>query len=545
VRNIAELETAAAGRGMIVPGVESDGIVRRVPAVIEVAGDLYPTLTVELLRVATGQSTYAIRSQAAGISSIVVNRVKIPTDQNGRFWVHFSHSEPKRFVSAKDVIAGTLPEGRLKGKLVLVGTSASGLHDLRSTPLGVMPGVEIHAQLLENILQTSYLLRPADSMGIELAITLVAGLLIIVLLPLIGARWAALLFVVVVLGAGATSWYLFTDQGIMIDVTYAAIVTFLIYSLLTYTSYARAEAQRQEVRTAFSRYLSPTLVEQLADDPSRLQLGGEDRYMTLLFADVEHFTAISEQYDARSLTRLVNRFFTPMTDAILNWKGTVDKYMGDCIMAFWNAPLDDPQHAHNACLAALEMQERLIPLNQELRAEAEAEDRTYLPIHVGIGLNSGDCMVGNMGSDQRFDYSVLGDTVNVASRLEGQSRAYRVGIILGESVVQLVPELATLELDLVRVVGKSVPERIYTIVGDEAVATSEDFQTLKSSHEEMLAAYRAQDWSAAQDALMRCEELDARFGLHGYYEMFERRIGAFEARSPGADWDGVFVAETK
>jgi adenylate cyclase len=331
----------------------------------------------------------------------------------------------------------------------------------------------------------------------------------------------------------------------MIDVTYAAIVTFLIYSLLTYTSYARAEAQRQEVRTAFSRYLSPTLVEQLADDPSRLQLGGEDRYMTLLFADVEHFTAISEQYDARSLTRLVNRFFTPMTDAILNWKGTVDKYMGDCIMAFWNAPLDDPQHAHNACLAALEMQERLIPLNQELRAEAEAEDRTYLPIHVGIGLNSGDCMVGNMGSDQRFDYSVLGDTVNVASRLEGQSRAYRVGIILGESVVQLVPELATLELDLVRVVGKSVPERIYTIVGDEAVATSEDFQTLKSSHEEMLAAYRAQDWSAAQDALMRCEELDARFGLHGYYEMFERRIGAFEARSPGADWDGVFVAETK
>jgi adenylate cyclase len=219
--------------------------------------------------------------------------------------------------------------------------------------------------------------------------------------------------------------------------------------------------------------------------------------------------------------------------------------MGDCVMAFWNAPLDDARHARHACLAALDMQSRLPPLNQELRAEAEAEGRTFLPIHVGIGLNSGECMVGNMGSDQRFDYSVLGDTVNVASRLEGQSRVYRVGIILGESVIQQVPELATLELDLVRVVGKTVPERIFTIVGDEEVERDEGFRAFKASHEEMLAAYRAQDWPAALDALTRSEELDQGYGLEGFFEMFERRIGEYEVRSPGADWGGVFVAVTK
>ncbi len=546
VRNLPLLEQASAGRGLMTFGLERDAIVRRVPAVFQVGQDLFPALAIELLRVATGQSAYAIKSNRDGITAIVVAGVRIPTDARGRVWIHFGPHARQRYLSAKDVLDGAAAPGRVAGKLVLVGTSASGLLDIRATPLGsAMPGVEIHAQLLENILAGTYLLRPAQALGMELAITLLAGLLMIALLPRLGARWTLLLFAIVLAAAALGSWYLYVERRMLIDVAYAALVTLLIYSFLTYASYSRAEAQRREVRTAFSRYLAPALVERLASDPSQLTLGGESRFMTLLFCDVEDFTTISEQHDAQSLTRLVNRFLTPMTEAILQWDGTVDKYMGDSVMAFWNAPLDDEDHARHACLAALDMQTRIEGLNVELKAEAKSQGGEHVPIRIGVGVNSGVCMVGNMGSAQRFDYSVLGDTVNVASRLEGQTRTYRVGIVVGESVHEQVPELAVIELDLIRVLGKTVPERIYAVLGDEAVAAGEAFSALKSTHENMLAAYRARDWPGARHALARCGALGAGFELGGLYDMFEERIKAFEKRPPPRDWGGVHVATTK
>ena len=546
VRNLPELEKAAAGRGIILPGIERDAVVRRVPVAFTVGGEIHPALAIEMLRVATGKSAYAIRSNATGITGAVVAGRKIPTDRRGRFWVRFGPHDRARYVSAKDVLSGAVPKARVFNRLVLVGFSASGLFDSRATPLGVsMPGVEIHAQMLENILAQEFLVRPPQALGAELAAILFAGLLMIVLQPRLGAGWALLLLADVVATGAFASWYLFADKGMLIDLAYAALVTLAVYSYLTYANYSRSEAQRQEVRTAFSRYLSPVMVEQLANDPSRLQLGGEDRFMTLLFCDVEDFTMLSEHYDARALTRLVNRFLTPMTEAIMMWKGTVDKYMGDSVMAFWNAPLDDPDHARNACMTALEIHHRIALLNQELEREAEESGEVYRPIKVGVGVNSGHCMVGNLGSEQRFDYSVLGDTVNVASRLEGQTRSYRVGTVMGESVYALVSELAVLELDLVQVVGKTVPERIYTVLGDEEMAAGEAFQALEQAHREMLGSYRERDWEGAEKALERCRELGRDFALERLYDMFERRVATYEMRPPSADWGGVFVAKSK
>jgi adenylate cyclase len=288
--------------------------------------------------------------------------------------------------------------------------------------------------------------------------------------------------------------------------------------------------------------MSPVMVERLAADPSLLKLGGEKRDMTLLFCDVRGFTSISEQYDAEGLTHLINRFLTPMTDLILRNRGTIDKYMGDCIMAFWNAPLDDPAHAENACRAALQMVAGLGPVNDALEAEAHQTGGPFTPIRIGIGLNSGPTVVGNMGSDQRFDYSVLGDTVNLASRLEGQSKTYGVTILLGDDCAKQAPGFAILPLDLIRVKGKSQAVAIHALIGDESVARGAEFTDLAALHADFIASYRARSWSAARAALDKARAGGQAWGLNALYDLYAARLAAYEADPPGPDWDGVFVA---
>jgi adenylate cyclase len=265
----------------------------------------------------------------------------------------------------------------------------------------------------------------------------------------------------------------------------------------------------------------------------------------MMFCDVRGFTAISELYDAEQLTGLINKFLTPMSDAILMHKGTIDKFMGDCVMAFWNAPLNDPDHAANACRAALEMQKRLAPLNAQLAAEAAEEGREFLALKIGIGINSGTVVVGNMGSEQRFDYSVLGDNVNLASRLEGQSKTYGVVVAVGENSRQLAPDFAMLELDLIRVKGKAQAVRVYTLLGDEAMAAEPAFQALVTEHDKLLVAYRACDWPSARTQLAQCRVAARQFNLAGLYILYSARIADFEQAPPPAGWDGVYVAETK
>lgn len=546
VPNLPILEQAASGRGLLALVSEVDGVVRRAPAVFAVDNVIRPSLVIEMLRVATGKKAFAVKSNEAGINSIVVGRIEIPTDGAGRIWVHYAKYDPLRYLSAKKVLDGTAPRHRLERKLVLIGASAAGLFDVKATPIaGRMPGVEIHAQLLETILAGSHLTRPNYALGAELFGLLFTGIIIIVLVPMIGAWWTLLVGVAMGTGLTGGSWYLYANEKILLDFSFAAIAVFLIYTLLNFLSYAREEAGRQQIKNAFSRYMSPEVVTQLAEDPRQLALGGQNRDMTLLFSDVQGFTSISEKYDAEGLTTLINKVLTPLTEAVLRTGGTVDKYMGDSIMAFWNAPLDDADHARNACLAALGIGAAIAPLNEVLAADARELGHEYTPIKVGVGINSGICCVGNMGSDLRFDYSVLGDTVNTAARLEGQTRTYRVANVIGETSFKKARDLAFLELDFVRVVGKTQPVRIYTLLGDEAHATSAEFTALAEAHGDMIAAYRAQQWDTAARALETAGSLNPGLELSGFYDLMTERITEFMAEPPGPEWDAVYEATSK
>ncbi len=546
VENLPILARAAAGQGVFSMSPEFDNIVRRVPTVYMIDGKLRPSLAMETLRVGLGETSIAVRSDAAGISSIIVGNRRIPTDNNGRVWIHFARATSDRYISAADILTGQADLKRIRGKMVLIGTSAAGLRDLRATPLALsVPGVEMHAQILETVLSGSTLTRPNYAVGIELTLATLVGLLMIVLVPILGPRWTLLLGAAVTASLVGGAWYLFQAEKVLIDVAYPIVTAIAIYLFLTFTNYLKGEAERRRIRTAFSRYLSPDLVTQLAADSSALKLGGEEREMTLLFSDVHGFTGIAEHYNAVELTSLINDIFNPLTKAILDENGTVDKYMGDAIMAFWNAPVDDEDHARHACLACLEMGRRIPILNEELKAEAEAIGRGFTPVKLGIGLNTGECCVGNMGSDFRFDYSVIGDTVNAASRLEGQTRTYKVANVIGETTRELATGMAFLELDLVSVVGKTELLRIYTLLGNEEVGGSPDFVELKKNHDAMLSAYRAQDWDGAAASLGRCRDCLNGFALDTMYDMYQSRIDEFRENPPAPDWDAVYVATSK
>jgi adenylate cyclase len=553
VRSLPELDQAAPGNGGLNLVSERDGIVRRVPMVLRLGDRLYPSLVTETLRVAQGASTSIIRSSGAqgamsfgaetGIDSIKIGDFVVPTDARGQFWVHYAHASRHHTISAWRVLVEGVPLDGLDGALVLIGTSAAGLLDLRATPLGpAVPGVEAHAQAIEQILTGRFLVRPDWAEGAELLYLIVLGTVLIFALRAVGALGAAVVGAVAAALAIAASWQSFVLFGFLLDPIMPVAATIAIYGVATILSYLAAERERREVRTAFSQYLAPALVERLAADPSQLKLGGETRDMTFLFCDVRGFTTISESFkaDPQGLTRLINAFLTPMTDAILARRGTIDKYMGDCIMAFWNAPLDDADHGANACRAALDMRQQLVALNGRLQKQAEEEGRRFVPLAIGIGLNSGTVVVGNMGSDQRFDYSVLGDAVNLAARLEGQSKTYGVDIVAGEETHAKAPGFAWLELDRIAVKGKAEAVRVYALRGS---APDEAHWALEKTMGEMLIAYRSQAWDEAAAALARARE-QAQSLTH-LWDLYEDRIADYRANPPGADWDGVYVAKTK
>src|SRR6202158_5743338 len=549
LRNTQVLETAAGGRGLLTINPERDGIVRRVPMIMQAQGATMPSLSFEMLRLATGTDTIFIKSDVAGIKDVAVKGFEVPTDRNGQLWVHFAHYDPSIYVSAVDVLEGRVAPEKIARKLVLVGTSAVGLNDIKTTPVSpAMPGVELHAQVLEAALTKSLLSQPPYGPLLEFGAALLLGILVIVFAPMfgpvtlvvVGALFASLLV--------GTSWYFYTQDRLLVDFTYPLLSTTSIYLTLIFTSFVREQAQRRQIRSAFGQYLSPTLIEQLAQSPEKLVLGGEEREMTIMFSDVRGFTTISESYkhDPQGLTALMNRFLTPLTNAILARKGTIDKYMGDAIMAFWNAPLDDKEHQLNACEAAVDMLEKIDVLNKVREQEANDGGPAYIPLNVGVGLNTGVCVVGNMGSDLRFDYSVLGDSVNLASRLEGQSKEYGFPIIVGSKTALAVKErVAILELDFIMVKGKKEPEVIYAIAGREDVAQSAGFQRLRNLTIEMLACYRNRDWDGALAAIERGRRSDDAHTLEYLYNLYETRIRGYQKNPPPEDWNGGFALLTK
>lgn len=444
-----------------------------------------------------------------------------------------------------------LPPDWFTDKIVLIGAVES-LVDRHRTPFataysghgGDLPGIEIHAHAVSQFLHGKRSRKPG--LPAELALVGVLALLGVG----IGSRNQGLGRELAVAGVGMAvflpaSFALYHFLGIMLPVVEPGGAFLLAIWGADAITGRESRKQKEFINSAFARYLNPALVKQLANDPDRLQLGGESREMTMLFCDIRGFTTISEQFDAHGLTQLINKFLTPMTDIILARKGTIDKYMGDCIMAFWNAPVDDPDHARNACESALAMMARLGPLNDELEADAKANNRKHVPIKTGIGINSGVVVVGNMGSHQRFDYSVLGDNVNLASRLEGQSKPYGVHIVIGENTFALVPDLACLELDLIKVKGKTEAVRIFTLLGMSDLATEPHFLDLKRRHDRMLVAYRAQDWDSARSQMADLRADDGGFQLDHLYDLYEERITEYLAAPPPADWDGVFTATSK
>jgi adenylate cyclase len=559
VRTRDILEQAAKGNGSVTTEVESS-IVRHVPMLFRLAGqrdeDLYPALSIEAVRVVQDASTYLVHWSGAqtmesfgahtGIGSIRVGKVDVDTDAQGRLVLYDSGHKDSRYVSARDVLNETVAKEKLDGNIVFIGTSAVGLKDLRNTPTeDSVPGVEIHAQLVEQMLTGVYLERPDYADGAEFLYLAAIGLFFVLLLPRLSAATMALVAVGFIGIGVVVPWIVFAQERLLFDPIYPPVTLAAIYVSGSALAFMRAERDRSQIRGAFSLYLSSDRVEEIARNPKLLELGGEMREITVMFTDVRGFTRISEQFDPHGLTRFMNRFLTPMTDLIMAKSGTIDKYMGDAIMAFWNAPLPVEGHAARACEAALDMQAKLLTLNAEWEAEAKAQGHGHIPVNIGIGLNTGEATVGNFGSEQRLTYSCLGDEVNLASRLEGQCKTYGVGVIVGENTCRQIPDFATLELDMVMVKGKTEPERIYALVGDPSVAAKPEYVTLVDRQTAFLLLYRVGRFAEALEIIRECADAASAVGWQqGYYEMMRERVDSLIDDSP-PDWTGVYVAKEK
>ena len=557
VKAIPILEAAAKGNGSVNTDLDNV-VIRRVPMLFRLAGQegVFPALSIESLRVAQGASSYVIKSSGAnlvesfgvrsGIVAVKTGDLEVQTDSRGRLILYDSGHRSERYVSAKAVLKDEAPREKIENNVIFIGTSAIGLKDIRSTPVDTnVPGVEVHAQLSEQMLEQVFLARPDFADGAEFLYLAAIGLLFVLLLPRLSAMRMAVVAAIFVAIGFIVPWLAFSEYDLLFDPIYPPLTLAAIYVSGTALAFMREERERAAIRGAFGLYLSPDVVEQVARHPELLELGGQQREITVMFTDVRGFTRISEQFDPQGLTRFMNRFLTPMTDLVMSHQGTIDKYMGDAIMAFWNAPLAVQGHAARACDTALAMQEQLRLLNEELRGEATAAGREHIPLAIGIGLNTGYASVGNFGSAQRLTYSCLGNDVNLASRLEGQCKTYRVGIVIGDKTRQGAPDHATLELDLIMLKGKTEPERACALLGDVAMAKTPAYQELVRLQAEFLSRYRAADFAKALDIIPACQAAADALGWNqGYYETMRARIDELIAEPP-TDWTGVYVAKEK
>lgn len=548
---------SSPGLGFVSIKSDADGIVRRVPLVARANGTLVPSLAAEALRVAQGAGGLIVRSSdASGETNagapetvgIKIGEAEVPVTERGEIWLHYTGAAPERTVPAWKISSGRLPAAEMErlfsGRIVLIGAGAIGLRDLVATPLRDRElGVVIHAQAVEQMVLGEFLERPDWAAGLEMAVLLGAGLLLALLLPSIGALPGALLAGGLIASVGGGSWYAFKAKHLLLDPTAPVLALLACYVVATLFTYVREEKQRRYIHSAFDRYLSPELVKRITDDPSRLELGGEVREMTVLFCDIRGFSHISEQMGPQEIIRFLIAFLTPMTDLLLARKATIDKYIGDAILAFWNAPLDDPDQHENAARAALEMIDRLERLNETMPGQQGGSWPGR--VEIGIGLNAGPCCVGNMGSAQRLSYSLIGDTVNLASRIEGLTKAYGIRILMGDELALELPGFAMIEVDRVRVVGRDKPATIHALLGDETLARAPAFAAFAARHSKLLDEYRNRDWDQAEQALSGNEAAAAEYGLAKLYARYQASIGALRERPPGADWDGITVAETK
>jgi len=529
VKNIKPIADALAGIGMVSTVPEVDGVVRRMPLFVRVGEKvIYPSLPMEILRVLVNSKSAQIKTEAAGISKVRVRGFPVvETDPHARIWIDFSTEIPRNV----DVT----------GKIVIVGLTAEGLTQTVPTPFGAVDIHEFNAKTLHTIMSGTSIKRWDIANQLEILDFFLFGLILIVLVPRVGMKWTIPIVLFLFSTGAYSAVYAFNHHKILFDISYPLLGGLLLYVQLLFNKYAREYAAKMLIKKQFGTYLSPAMVMILQKNPELLKLGGETKKLTIMFSDIRGFTPISEQYktDPQGLTTLINRFLTPMTNLIMEQRGTIDKYMGDCIMAFWNAPVSIENHQKQAVKSALEMVDRLDELNVELEGEGK------MPIKIGIGINTGEVVVGNMGSNNRFDYSILGDAANLASRLEGQSKGYGVTIILGEETATAVEnDLFNIELDSIAVKGKKDAIRIFTVLGNnEWVFKNTNWYFNQQQHEKFLKLYRGQAW---ETAARFAEDLkDSWPEMAGYYDVMLGRIQSYLENPPEDDWDGVYRAETK
>jgi adenylate cyclase len=564
---LPDLENAAAGNGSfnVVIATNEDLVVRKVPLLLNYNGKLYPSLTLEVLRVLTekiGQvGTLLIttpgtdKEVAAGnpdrIVSLRVGEIVVPTTESAEMWLHYTSEagrvKYKRAIPAWKVLDGSADRSLLESSAVFVGTSAPGLLDLRPTPTNpAMPGVEIHIQALEQMLLNHHMGRPDYALGMEVLYAALIGLIVLLLIVRVPVFWIAAVAIGAVTIAIGLSLYAFTEWRWLLDPVAPSINIALVFAAASLVKFMRTEAERRTVRSAFAQYLPPDVVESIANDPAQLKLGGDTRELTIMFCDIRGFTPIAESFrsDPQGLTKLINRALTPLSREVLNHRGTIDKYIGDCVMAFWNAPIDDPDHATHACDCALGMMDALVALNQELTAEGFYQSHKVNQIAVSIGLNTGTCVVGNMGSDLRFDYSALGDAVNVSARIQSFAGNYGFPIAIGEDTETVVSEkFAFLELDYIAVKGRATPTHIYALMGHAHVRETKTFQVLNDALQTLFTAFRAQNWAAAKEAIAKGRAIPG--APAEIFELYEDRVAHYELEPPPPNWDGAWAAKEK
>jgi adenylate cyclase len=553
--NIEQLAKAAPLAGNTNPVVDSDGVLRSVPLLAEYNGQYYETLSLAMYRLLVGQPGVApgfvqdtkffsskgydalesiqLRKGDAHISLPVDNRVSSLIPFRGPGGVHGGSF---RYVSAADVLAKRLKEGELKDKIVLVGTTAIGLLDLRVTPVGeTYPGVEAHANVISGLLDGKVFYRPDYAMGYDVFILLLAGLTLAIGLPLLSATRAVVLSVAVIAVVFCLNLYLYSAAGLVLPLAAAMVMCITAFALNMSYGYFVETRSKRNLAALFGTYVPPELVDEMVKDPQAYSMQATNKELTVMFCDMRGFTKMSEKMEPTRLQELLNAVFNRLTDIISTNRGTIDKYMGDCVMAFWGAPVDLANHAHLAVKSAMEMANAVRKINEEHRAQGIPE------IGIGIGLNTGTMCVGDMGSENRRAYTVIGDAVNLGSRLEGLSKAYGVDIVVSETTRKLAPDFAWQELDKVRVKGK---EQAVSIFWPLAPA-----DRVEKSHQEelktwavLLKAYRAQDWDQCDVLLLNLQRMNGKKYL---YELYSERVASMRLLPFDPEWDGATNFETK
>jgi len=516
---------------------DPDGVVRWMPAVLEFNEILYAPLS--LLAVSAYlDEPVELEVADLGVSSIRVGALQIPTDEYGRILINYrGQMESFPHLSITDILNQNIPEEAIRDKIVIVGATAVGIYDLRVTPFGsVFPGMEIHANIIDSLLRGDYLYQPAWAAIFDVMAILLLGSCLGFVLARVGVISGAIAGAAMFVSYIVLCQMLFSFNGWVLNLAYPLSVILAVYIAITGYRYLVETRQKKFVKDAFSTYLAPSVVKDLLESPERLMLGGEERVITAFFSDVEGFTSISERLTARELVELLNEFLTEMTDIILNHEGTVDKFEGDAIIAFFGAPNDLENQEEVACMACIDMQKRLVELRDKWRKAGIPE------LNMRIGLCTGPAVVGNMGSKNRMDYTMMGDTVNTAARLEGVNKVYGTYTMISDSTFQAAGEwIRARELDAIKVVGKAEPVKIYELLGYPADLDDPMIQAAET-YRRGLQAYRARQWESARQFFeaalsVRPEDTPSRTMLD--------RCHVYQTDPPPSDWDGSFSMTTK